>query len=191
MQACRLDTLCAYGMLNPRYSSGGHHAPPSSCACPMMHDGRWLQGHEAAKALLLERLVAETSQHVRRALADAIAVVARLALKRGQWAGLLDFLGQCAQSADAGQREVALVLFGALAESVRELQHACTRTAHCCIQAILFGGGAGQPWLTCCAFHKAGETSLRAAYTCGVAPPASSTNACDAVHCLLLARAQG
>lgn len=73
---------------------------------------------------MLERLVAEPAQHVRRALAEAIAVIARLVLKKGQWGGLLEFLGQCARSADAGQREVALVLFGALAESVRECKGA-------------------------------------------------------------------
>lgn len=133
------------------------------------HDG--LQGHEAAKALLLERLVAETSQHVRRALAEAIAVVARLALKHGQWAGLLDFLGQCAQSADAGQREVALVLFGALAESVREYQHACMHAYRTVLRSGKLVWRQGRPTargLHVGALNNAAGTPLRTAHTCGV-----------------------
>ncbi len=43
-------------------------------------------------------------------------MVARHAVPRGQWPGLLDFLGGCAASAEAGHREVALSLLGSLAE---------------------------------------------------------------------------
>lgn len=70
------------------------------------------------QSVLLERLVAEPHHPVRRTLGHLVGVVARHAVPRGQWPGLLEFLGRCSASADAGHREVALSLLGSLAEHV-------------------------------------------------------------------------
>ncbi|PNH04952.1 putative importin subunit beta-4 [Tetrabaena socialis] len=79
------------------------------------------------QAVLLDRLVAEPTHPVRRSLGHLVGVVARHAVPRGQWPGLLEFLGQCSASGDAGHREVALSLLGSLAEHVGE--HLSTHVA--------------------------------------------------------------
>ncbi|GLI66665.1 hypothetical protein VaNZ11_010595 [Volvox africanus] len=70
------------------------------------------------QCVLLDQLVSEPHHSVRRSLGDLVGVVARFSVARGQWPGLLEFLGRCSASADAGHREVALALLASLAEHV-------------------------------------------------------------------------
>ncbi|GFR46417.1 hypothetical protein Agub_g7999, partial [Astrephomene gubernaculifera] len=72
------------------------------------------------QSVLLDRLVSEPAHPVRRSLGHLVGVVARYAVPRGQWPGLLEFLGRCSGSGEAGQREVALGLLGQLAENLGE-----------------------------------------------------------------------
>ncbi|GLC39350.1 hypothetical protein PLESTB_000894500 [Pleodorina starrii] len=72
------------------------------------------------QSVLLERLVSEPHHPVRRSLGHLVGVVARHSVPRRQWPGLLEFLGQCSGSGDAGHREVALSLLGSLTEHVGE-----------------------------------------------------------------------
>ncbi|KXZ49858.1 hypothetical protein GPECTOR_19g309 [Gonium pectorale] len=72
------------------------------------------------QAVLLERLTAEPAHPVRTSLGQLVGVVARHAVPRGQWPGLLEWLGRAAGSGEAGHREVALSLLGSLAEHVGE-----------------------------------------------------------------------
>ena len=80
-----------------------------------------LQHREAAQQALLAALVAEPQPAVRRALADVISTVARHTVPLGEWPGLLEFLGQCSAAPQAAHREVALVLFAALTETIGDL----------------------------------------------------------------------
>jgi hypothetical protein len=77
--------------------------------------------------LLLERLAAEPEHFVRRAVADAVAAVARLALP-GWQKPLMGFLQQCAASPSPEHREVAMLLFASLCEAAPEhlLPHAAS-----------------------------------------------------------------
>jgi hypothetical protein len=61
---------------------------------------------------------AEQVPGVRRAVVDAAAVVAECCLTGGTWPELLPGLQQMAISPEAGQRESALALFRALADSI-------------------------------------------------------------------------
>ncbi|GIL67102.1 hypothetical protein Vafri_20555 [Volvox africanus] len=70
------------------------------------------------QCVLLDQLVSEPHHSVRRSLGDLVGVVARFAVAKGQWPGLLEFLGRCSASTDSGHREVALALLGSLAEHV-------------------------------------------------------------------------
>ena len=55
---------------------------------------------------------------MRRAVADVVSVVAKHTVPLGEWPGLLDFLSQCSAAPEAAHREVALVLFAALTETI-------------------------------------------------------------------------
>jgi hypothetical protein len=68
--------------------------------------------------VFLDRTAHETSHSVRRALADVVAAAAQHSIAAGQWPGLLEFLQQCSQADSAEHREVALLLFAALCETV-------------------------------------------------------------------------
>ena len=70
------------------------------------------------RALLLQRAAAEPLHAVRRALADVVAAVARVAVPAQQWPELLQFLQQCATSGAAEHRELAMLLFASLMESL-------------------------------------------------------------------------
>ncbi|EFJ45451.1 hypothetical protein VOLCADRAFT_94324 [Volvox carteri f. nagariensis] len=72
------------------------------------------------QTVLLDRLVSEPYHPVRRSLGHLVGVVARYSVPRGEWPGLLEFLGRCSGSGDAGHREVALTLLGSLAEHVAD-----------------------------------------------------------------------
>jgi hypothetical protein len=69
--------------------------------------------------LVLERLAAEPEHFVRRAVADAVAAVARLALPAWQ-KPLMGFLQQCAAAPSPEHREVAMLLFASLCEAASE-----------------------------------------------------------------------
>eukprot|EP00878_Enallax_costatus_P030791 GHUV01033582.1.p1 GENE.GHUV01033582.1~~GHUV01033582.1.p1 ORF type:complete len:279 (+),score=76.17 GHUV01033582.1:252-1088(+) len=71
-----------------------------------------------AQQVLLERIANEQEHSVRRAMADVVASVAHLTLPQGQWPGLLEFLHQCSRADSAEHREVGLLLFAALFETI-------------------------------------------------------------------------
>ena len=68
------------------------------------------------KSIMLERIVNEEHHLVRKNAASVVSAIAKKALVDGGWPELLDFLTQCAQSEQADHREVALMVFEALAE---------------------------------------------------------------------------
>lgn len=68
--------------------------------------------------VLLVRTAHETAHAVRRALANCIAAAAEQSVPSGQWPSLLGFLHQCSQADSAEHKEVALLLFAALFETV-------------------------------------------------------------------------
>ena len=86
------------------------------------------------KASLLTHLAAEPERLVRRATAGVAAVVAKHTLPKGEWAELLAFVTACAaDAADAGKRELAMVLLQSLLESevvVECAAHAICRNSH-------------------------------------------------------------
>eukprot|EP00238_Polyblepharides_amylifera_P013948 CAMPEP_0196574984 /NCGR_PEP_ID=MMETSP1081-20130531/4566_1 /TAXON_ID=36882 /ORGANISM="Pyramimonas amylifera, Strain CCMP720" /LENGTH=1088 /DNA_ID=CAMNT_0041893153 /DNA_START=96 /DNA_END=3362 /DNA_ORIENTATION=+ len=73
---------------------------------------------EGVKQILLDKIVQEPTSIVRRAAADVVAVVAKHTVPAGQWPTLLGFLMECARSQTPEHREVALVLFCCLLESL-------------------------------------------------------------------------
>ncbi|GAV67566.1 HEAT domain-containing protein/HEAT_EZ domain-containing protein, partial [Cephalotus follicularis] len=58
------------------------------------------------------------SPPVRRASANVVSIVAKYAIPAGEWPDLLPFLFQCSQSAQEDHREVALILFSSLTETI-------------------------------------------------------------------------
>lgn len=68
--------------------------------------------------VLLDRTAHEPIHSVRRGLADVVAATAQHSVPAGQWPNLLDFLHQCSQADSAEHKEVALLLFGRLFETV-------------------------------------------------------------------------
>ncbi|KAH7569802.1 hypothetical protein JRO89_XS05G0002100 [Xanthoceras sorbifolium] len=55
---------------------------------------------------------------VRRASANVVSIIAKYAVPAGEWPDLLPFLFQCSQSAQEDHREVALILFSSLTETI-------------------------------------------------------------------------
>ncbi|CAA6664910.1 unnamed protein product [Spirodela intermedia] len=55
---------------------------------------------------------------VRRASANVVSIVAKYAVPAGEWPELLPFLFQCSQSPQEDHREVALILFSSLTETI-------------------------------------------------------------------------
>lgn len=70
------------------------------------------------KQSLIESITMEHSPPVRRASANVVSVVAKYAVPAGEWSDLLPFLFQCSQSAQEEHREVALILFSSLTETI-------------------------------------------------------------------------
>jgi hypothetical protein len=68
--------------------------------------------------VLLDRTAHESAHAVRRALANCIAAAAKHSVPSGQWPGLLEFLHHCSQAGSAEHKEVALLLYAALFETV-------------------------------------------------------------------------
>ncbi|KAJ4874232.1 ARM repeat superfamily protein [Raphanus sativus] len=84
--------------------------------------GHWAklspQMKQEVKQSLIESITVENSPPVRRASANVVSVVAKYAVPAGEWPDLLGFLFQCSQSAQEDHREVALILFSSLTETI-------------------------------------------------------------------------
>ncbi|MCD7470859.1 hypothetical protein HAX54_011043 [Datura stramonium] len=84
--------------------------------------GHWAklspQLRQLVKQSLIESITVEHSPPVRRASANVISIVAKYAVPAGEWSDLLPYLFQCSQSAQEDHREVALILFSSLTETI-------------------------------------------------------------------------
>lgn len=84
--------------------------------------GHWaklsLQLKQLVKQSLIESITMEHSPPVRRASANVVSIIAKYAVPAGEWPDLLPFLFQCSQSAQEDHREVALILFSSLTETI-------------------------------------------------------------------------
>ncbi|KAG2703669.1 hypothetical protein I3760_06G148700 [Carya illinoinensis] len=84
--------------------------------------GHWAklppQLKQLVKQSLIESITMEHSPPVRRASANVVSVIAKHAIPAGEWPDLLPFLFQCSQSAQEDHREVALILFSSLTETI-------------------------------------------------------------------------
>ncbi|KAJ8425778.1 hypothetical protein Cgig2_020916 [Carnegiea gigantea] len=84
--------------------------------------GHWAklspQLRQLVKQSLIESITLEHSPPVRRASANVVSVVAKYAVPAGEWPDLLPFLFQCSQSAQEDHREVSLILFSSLTETI-------------------------------------------------------------------------
>ncbi|XP_022984939.1 importin-4-like [Cucurbita maxima] len=84
--------------------------------------GHWaklsLQLKLFVKQSLIESITMEHSPPVRRASANVVSIVAKYAVPAGEWPELLPFLFQCSQSSEEDHREVALILFSSLTETI-------------------------------------------------------------------------
>lgn len=72
------------------------------------------------KQSLLDRLVNEEKRAVRLSVAALISALGAKLVPANKWNELLQFLLQCSESQQAGHREVAMVLFRALADGIGE-----------------------------------------------------------------------
>ncbi|XP_051145314.1 uncharacterized protein LOC127261141 [Andrographis paniculata] len=70
------------------------------------------------KQSLIESITMEHSPPVRRASANVVSIVAKYTVPTGEWKDLLPFLFQCSQSPQEDHREVALILFSSLTETI-------------------------------------------------------------------------
>ncbi|CAN1151071.1 Probable importin subunit beta-4 [Linum perenne] len=73
---------------------------------------------QLVKQSLIESITMEHSPPVRRASANVVSIIAKYAVPAGEWPDLLPFLFQCSQSAQEDHREVALILFSSLTETI-------------------------------------------------------------------------
>ncbi|KAK4743269.1 hypothetical protein SAY87_001270 [Trapa incisa] len=84
--------------------------------------GHWAklppQTKQLVKDALIESITLEHSPPVRRASANVVSIVAKYAVPAGEWPDLLNFLFQCSQSSQEDHREVALILFSSLTETI-------------------------------------------------------------------------
>ncbi|CAI0431940.1 unnamed protein product [Linum tenue] len=84
--------------------------------------GHWAklspQLKQLVKQSLIESITMEHSPPVRRASANVVSIIAKYAVTAGEWPDLLPFLFQCSQSAQEDLREVALILFSSLTETI-------------------------------------------------------------------------
>ncbi|OAE28961.1 hypothetical protein AXG93_2960s1400 [Marchantia polymorpha subsp. ruderalis] len=87
--------------------------------------GHWMrlpaEAKNSAKSILLESVTADPVQPVRRASANVVSVIAKHAVPAGEWPELLPFLFQCSKSAQEDHREVALILFSSLTETIGDV----------------------------------------------------------------------
>ncbi|XP_071729841.1 probable importin subunit beta-4 [Rutidosis leptorrhynchoides] len=84
--------------------------------------GHWAklspQHRQLVKQSLIESITMEHSPPVRRASANVVSIIAKYAVPGGEWPDLLPFLFQCSQSPQEDHREVALILFSSLTETI-------------------------------------------------------------------------
>ncbi|KAK9265423.1 hypothetical protein L1049_003548 [Liquidambar formosana] len=84
--------------------------------------GHWAklspQLRNLVKQSLIESITLEHSPPVRRASANVVSIIAKYAVPAGEWPDLLPFLFQCSQSSQEDHREVALILFSSLTETI-------------------------------------------------------------------------
>ncbi|XVE85510.1 hypothetical protein DITRI_Ditri17bG0096400 [Diplodiscus trichospermus] len=73
---------------------------------------------QLVKQSLIESITMEHSPPVRRASANVVSIVAKYAVPAGEWSDLLPFLFECSQSPQEDHREVALILFSSLTETI-------------------------------------------------------------------------
>ncbi|CAD6341036.1 unnamed protein product [Miscanthus lutarioriparius] len=82
----------------------------------------WPKLHPDSKASLKQALIdsitLDHSHPVRRASANVVSIIAKYAIPAGEWPELLPFLFQCSQSPQDDHREVALILFSSLTETI-------------------------------------------------------------------------
>lgn len=82
----------------------------------------WPKLHPDSKASLKQALIdsitLDHSHPVRRASANVVSIIAKYAIPAGEWSELLPFLFQCSQSQQEDHREVALILFSSLTETI-------------------------------------------------------------------------
>ncbi|CAM6083186.1 unnamed protein product [Calypogeia fissa] len=87
--------------------------------------GHWMRlapdVKNSSKVALLDSVTTDPSQPVRRASANVVSVIAKHAVPSGEWPELLPFLFQCTQSAQEDHREVALILFNSLTETIGDV----------------------------------------------------------------------
>ncbi|KAL7119547.1 hypothetical protein ACP275_02G069900 [Erythranthe tilingii] len=76
------------------------------------------QLRQLVKQSLIESITVEHSPPVRKASANVVSIIAKYAVPSGEWPDLLPFLFQCSQSAQEEHREVALILFSSLTETI-------------------------------------------------------------------------
>ncbi|KAK9069597.1 hypothetical protein SSX86_011501 [Deinandra increscens subsp. villosa] len=77
------------------------------------HDLRHL-----VKQSLIESIMTEYSPSVRRASANVVSTIAKYAVPGGEWPDLLLFIFRCSQSAQEDLREMGLLLFTSLTETI-------------------------------------------------------------------------
>ncbi|KAB1207042.1 putative importin subunit beta-4 [Morella rubra] len=84
--------------------------------------GHWAklspQLKQLVKQSLIDSITMEHSSPVRRASANVVSIIAKYAVPAGEWPDLLPFLFQCSQSAQEEHREVGLILFSSLTETI-------------------------------------------------------------------------
>ncbi|KAL5176206.1 putative importin subunit beta-4 [Glycine soja] len=84
--------------------------------------GHWAKLSPQLKQLvmqsLIETITMEHSPPVRKASANVVSIVAKYAVPSGEWPDLLPFLFERSQSAQEDHREVALILFSSLTETI-------------------------------------------------------------------------
>lgn len=84
--------------------------------------GHWAkltpQLRQLVKQSLIESITVEHSPPVRKASANVVSIIAKYAVPTGEWPDLLPFLFQCSQSVQEDHREVSLILFSSLTETI-------------------------------------------------------------------------
>ncbi|PNX83898.1 importin beta-4, partial [Trifolium pratense] len=73
---------------------------------------------QLVKQSLIDSITMEHSPPVRKASANVVSIVAKYAVPSGEWPDLFPFLFQCSQSPQEDHREVALILFSSLTETI-------------------------------------------------------------------------
>ncbi|KMZ76407.1 Importin-4 [Zostera marina] len=84
--------------------------------------GHWAkllpQLRSSIKSALIDSITSEHSSTVRRASANVVSIVAKCTVPSGEWPELLPFLFESSQSSQEDHREVALILFSFLTETI-------------------------------------------------------------------------